>query len=119
MFSLFHTFYVPSLCAPRLCTYSTLRPQGSENPAEELRCVLAVIRHGDRTPKQVQWKRGLFQCLVGEGASLPGGKAGAVERRVAREAPRLSGLVGGGAASLPGGKAKSFHTSPPDGYASL
>ena len=53
-----HTFYVPSLCAPRLCTYSTLRPQGSENPAEELRCVLAVIRHGDRTPKQVRWKGG-------------------------------------------------------------
>ncbi len=22
------------------------------NPEEELRCVLAVIRHGDRTPKQ-------------------------------------------------------------------
>jgi inositol hexakisphosphate/diphosphoinositol-pentakisphosphate kinase len=29
-----------------------LHSQGGENPAEELRCVLAVIRHGDRTPKQ-------------------------------------------------------------------
>lgn len=28
------------------------RMMGDTDPREELRCVLAVIRHGDRTPKQ-------------------------------------------------------------------
>ena len=47
------------LTSLRACQAACNRPPGNDGPDtvrrghyEELRCVLAVIRHGDRTPKQ-------------------------------------------------------------------